>query len=90
MLENYTTLRFSPPPNLSEITYSVNETHRGMASSAVGITTGYRLDDQETGVRFPVRARILSSPYPDKFWSLQNNLSQGCQDIFPRGKAAEA
>jgi hypothetical protein len=30
--------------------------------SAVGIATGYGLDDQEVGVRIPVGARIFTSP----------------------------
>jgi hypothetical protein len=30
-------------------------------NSAVGIMTGYRLDDQEVGVRVPVRSRIFST-----------------------------
>jgi hypothetical protein len=37
--------------------------------SAVGIATGYRLDDRSVGVRAPVGSRILSSPRrPDRLW----------------------
>jgi hypothetical protein len=36
--------------------------------SAVGIATGYGLDDQGVGVRVPVGARIFTSPRrPDRF-----------------------
>jgi hypothetical protein len=36
---------------------------------AVGIATGYRLDDLEVGVRVPVGSRIFSSPRrPDRLW----------------------
>jgi hypothetical protein len=36
-------------------------------NSAVGIATGYGLDDQEAGVRVPVGSRIFTSPYrPDR------------------------
>jgi hypothetical protein len=35
--------------------------------SAVGIVTGYVLDDQRVGVQVPVGARIVTSPYcPDR------------------------
>jgi hypothetical protein len=38
--------------------------------NAVGIATGYGLDDREVGVRVPVGSRILYSPRcPDRFWA---------------------
>jgi hypothetical protein len=40
--------------------------------SAVGIATGYGLDDREVGVRVPVGSRIFSSPRrPDQLGSTQ-------------------
>jgi hypothetical protein len=37
--------------------------------SAVGIATGYGLDDRGVGVRVPVGARIFTSPCrPDRLW----------------------
>jgi hypothetical protein len=39
-----------------------------LLDSAVGIVTGYGLDDRGVGVRVPVGARIFTSPYcPDRF-----------------------
>jgi hypothetical protein len=36
---------------------------------AVGIATGYGLDDRGVGIRVPVESRIFSSPRrPDRFW----------------------
>jgi hypothetical protein len=46
--------------------------------SAVGIATGYALDDQGVGVRVPVGSRIFSSPRrPDRLWGPLNLLSNG-------------
>jgi hypothetical protein len=54
--------------------------------SVVGIATGYGLDDREVGVRIPVGSGILSSSIcPDWFWGPPNILSNGYQDLFPRG-----
>jgi hypothetical protein len=54
--------------------------------SAVGIATGYRLDDQGIGVRVPVGARIFTSPcLPDLFWDPPNLLPIGYQWLFLRG-----
>jgi hypothetical protein len=38
-------------------------------SNAVGIATGFELDDQVVGVRVPVGSRIVTSPYrSDRRW----------------------
>jgi hypothetical protein len=38
--------------------------------SAVGVATGYGLDDRGVGVPVPVGSRIFSSPHrPDGIWS---------------------
>jgi hypothetical protein len=59
--------------------------------SAVGISTGYGLDDWEVGVRVPVGSRIFTSPCcPDRLWGPPNFLYNGFRDLFPGGKAAGA
>jgi hypothetical protein len=46
--------------------------------NAVGIETGYRLDDRGTEFRVPVRARIFSSPrHPDISSGTPSLLSNG-------------
>jgi hypothetical protein len=50
----------------------------GSRVSAVGIATGYGLDDRGVGVRVPVGSRIFTSPCrPDRLWSSPNLLSNG-------------
>jgi hypothetical protein len=54
--------------------------------SAVGIATGYGLDDQGVGVRVPLGSRIFSSPRrPDRLWGPPNLLSNGYRGFFLRG-----
>jgi hypothetical protein len=54
--------------------------------SAVGIATGYQLNDRGVRVRFPVGSRIFSSPSrPDLFWGPSNLLSNGYWGLFTRG-----
>jgi hypothetical protein len=48
---------------------------RRRRDSAVGIATGYELDDRGVGVRVPVWSKIFSSPYrPDQLWGPPNLL----------------
>jgi hypothetical protein len=61
--------------------------------SAVGIATGYGLDDGGIGVRVPVGSRIFSSPRrPDRLWVPPNLLSSEYRGggAFLGDKAAEA
>jgi hypothetical protein len=53
--------------------------------SAVGIATGYGLDDQGVGVRVPVGARIFISPCrPDRLFGPPSLLSNGYGGFYPR------
>jgi hypothetical protein len=59
--------------------------------SAVGIATGYGLDDWAVGVRVPVGSRMLTSPCcPDRLWGPPNLLYNGYRGFFPGGKAVGA
>jgi hypothetical protein len=47
-------------------------------SRAVGIATGYGLDDRRVEVRVPVGSRIFSSPRrPDRLWDPPSLLFSG-------------
>jgi hypothetical protein len=59
--------------------------------SAVGIATGYGLDDGGVGVLVPIGSSIFSSPRrSDRFWGPPSLLSNGYRGSFPGGKAAGA
>jgi hypothetical protein len=61
--------------------------YSGNRGSAVGISTGYGLDDR---VRVSVRLRIFTSAYhSDRLWGL-SNLPNGTGVSFLRGKAGAA
>jgi hypothetical protein len=49
--------------------------------SAVGIATGYGLDDRGVGVRVPVGSRIFSSRRPDRLWGPTNLLYSGVKRL---------
>jgi hypothetical protein len=54
--------------------------------SAVGIETGYGLDDGGVGVRVPVGSRIFPSPHcPHWMWGPPSLLIYGYQGLFPQG-----
>jgi hypothetical protein len=56
---------------------------------AVGIATGYGLNDREVGVRVSVGLRIFSSPCrPDRLGGSLNLLYNGYWEQCPGGKAA--
>jgi hypothetical protein len=51
---------------------------------AVGIATGYGLDNREVAVRVPVGSRIFTSLYrPDRFLSHPASYPMGTEDYFP-------
>jgi hypothetical protein len=59
-----------------------NSSFSGGRDSAVGIATGYGLDDRGVGVRVPVWSRIFSSPRrPDRLWGLPSLLSTGYREV---------
>jgi hypothetical protein len=59
--------------------------------SAVGIATGYGLDDRRGGVRVQVGSKIIFSPHgSDRLWGSPSLLSNGTVDSFPGRKAAGA
>jgi hypothetical protein len=82
-MSDTTTNRSWPLPSLFlPIHYSLTMSR----DSAVGIATGYGLDDREVGVRVPVGSRILSSPRrPDQLWEPTRLLSNGYWWLFPWG-----
>jgi hypothetical protein len=60
--------------------------------NAVGIATGYGLDDRGVGIRVPVGSRIFSSPRrPDRSSvAHQASYPMGTGGSFPGGKVAGA
>jgi hypothetical protein len=58
-------------------------------NSAVGIATGYGLDDRGFRVRVPLASRIFTSPWrPDRLWGPRNLLSNGYRRLFRGDEAA--
>jgi hypothetical protein len=53
--------------------------------SAVGITTGYGLNDRGVGVRVPVGSRIFTSYRPDRLNGPPSLLSNWYWGLFPLG-----
>jgi hypothetical protein len=52
--------------------------------SAVGIETGYRLNDRQVGVRVPVGSTIFTSPCrPDRLWGPPTSCTKGTGGSFP-------
>jgi hypothetical protein len=69
-----------------EIQIWVSLKHYQSRDSAVGIVTGYGLDDQGVGVQVPVGARIFYSPRrSDLLWGPPSLLSNGYRGLFLRG-----
>jgi hypothetical protein len=52
---------------------------------AVGLASGYGLDDRLVGVRVTAGSRSFASPYrPDRLWVPPSFLSNGYHERFPR------
>jgi hypothetical protein len=63
----------------------------GSRESAVGIATGYWLDDRGVGVRVPVGSKMFTSPCsPDRFWGPPSFLTNGYGGLSPGSKTAVA
>jgi hypothetical protein len=62
-----------------------------LRDNAVGIATGYGLDDRGVRVRVPVGSRMFSSlSRPDRFWGPPNVLPNGSRGLYARSKTAGA
>jgi hypothetical protein len=84
-LSYFTCLRFHREISLATLA-SLEETIVRIIACAVGIATGYELDDREVGVRVLVGSRIVPSPsHPDRLWGPPSLLSNGYRDLFPQG-----
>jgi hypothetical protein len=69
---------------VATFSYIINTLMRMKEPSAVGIATGYGLDDR---VRVPVGVRIFFSPRrPDRLWGPPNILLNGYRGLSPRVK----
>jgi hypothetical protein len=68
----------------SNFTFWSVHTTRGRWDSAIGIATGYGLEDRGVRVRVPIWSRIFSSPRrPDRFRGPHSLLSSGYRGSFP-------
>jgi hypothetical protein len=71
---------------LSSAYYYSSSSPHGSRGSAVGIATGYGLDDRPVGFRVPVGARIFSFPCrADQFWGPSSLLSDGYRGLHSPG-----
>jgi hypothetical protein len=74
------------PRIIGTIIYFMNPVKKWSRDSAVGIATGYELDDEGVGVRLQVGSRIFYSlRRPKGLWDPLSLLSSGYRGSFPRG-----
>jgi hypothetical protein len=77
----FTFLRF-----LWNVFYNLYFINHKSRDNAIGIATGYGLDDLGVGVRVPVGPRIFTFLCrPDRLWGPPSLLSNGYRVLFPRG-----
>jgi hypothetical protein len=77
---------YGPPQPVIGIALPFSFDYVKHRDSAVGIATGYELDDLVIGVRVPVGLRIFSSPRrPDRFCGPPIILSNVYRGLFRRG-----
>jgi hypothetical protein len=79
---------FSVPTGLGRTTFHLPPPVS--RDSAVGIATGYGLDDREVGVRVPGGSRIFSSARVQTGCGVHPTYPMGSGGSFPGGKAAGA
>jgi hypothetical protein len=78
---------WNPTVTVWSIFKTLSKNHRSR-NSAVGIATGYGLDDRGVVVRVPAGSRIFSSPRrPVRLWGSPSLLSNGYWGLFPRGES---
>jgi hypothetical protein len=75
--------QYFPATLINELIKNVIPLHRSR-DSAVGIATGYGLEDRGVGIRVPVGSRIFFPPNrPDRLWGSPSLVSNGYCGFSP-------